>query len=462
MQHDRSTVRAAPAGNRGLGETCVVAAPITAAPERGVAMLVVPVLALCAAASHVACAEETSLPAGLAVESAVDHAPFGGPGSVGGQIQSDAEPKTPVVRLNAAPAAQRSYRDFKQRVREEYGLAFGIDYNLLFQHASNSPGEQNAASGALRLFGSLRLLGQESGHPGSIEFKVENRHRLGTDIAPQALGGEVGYAGLTALTFSDAGSLLTNLYWHQSLQDNRFAYVVGIVDVTDYVGVYGLVNPWADFMNLTLSTDPTIPAPDQGFGAAIRWRFADHFYVLAGFADANGDPGDPWGSVDDFFDDAEAFKHIEVGWYGSWETRIENNIHLTLWQVDERAEAGIADGWGAAFSYSRKLDERWLPFLRAGYADDSGALLERSVSAGLGRSTADGQGMFGLGLNWGRPNRELFGRDARDQYTVEAYYRVELAEHLTVTPDIQLIKDPALDTDEDLIWVAGLRARLAF
>ena len=85
MQHDRSTVRAAPAGNRGLGETCVVAAPITAAPERGVGMLVVPVLALCAAASHVACAEETSPPAGLAVESAVDHAPFGGPGSVGGR-----------------------------------------------------------------------------------------------------------------------------------------------------------------------------------------------------------------------------------------------------------------------------------------------------------------------------------------------------------------------------------------
>ncbi|MFM1817100.1 MAG: hypothetical protein RLZ98_3795, partial [Pseudomonadota bacterium] len=330
-----------------------MAARTTAALEPGAGILVASLLALCGAACHVAYAEQTSEPAGPAVEDAADHAPFGGPGSVGGQIQSDAGPKTPVVRLDAAPAAQRSYHDFKQRVREEYGLAFGIDYNLLFQHASNSPGEENAASGALRLFGSWQLLGQGSDHPGSIEFKVENRHRLGTDIAPQALGGEVGYAGLTAVTFSDAGSLLTNLYWHQSLQNDRFAYVVGIVDVTDYVGVYGLVNPWADFLNLAFSTDPTIPAPDQGFGAAIRWRFADHYYVLAGLADANGDPGDPWDSVDAFFDDGEAFKHIEVGWYGSWETRIENNVHLTLWQVDERTEAGIADGWGAAFSYSK-------------------------------------------------------------------------------------------------------------
>jgi porin len=65
-------------------------------------------------------------------------------------------------------------------------------------------------------------------------------------------------------------------------------------------------------------------------------------------------------------------------------------------------------------------------------------------------------------LNWGRPNRELFGADARDQYTVEAYYRLQVAEHLAITPDIQLIKDPALETDEDYVWIAGLRARFAF
>ena len=48
------------------------------------------------------------------------------------------------------------------------------------------------------------------------------------------------------------------------------------------------------------------------------------------------------------------------------------------------------------------------------------------------------------------------------QYTLEAYYRLQLAEHLEITPDIQLIKDPALNPDEDLVWVAGLRGRLAF
>jgi hypothetical protein len=54
----------------------------------------------------------------------------------------------------------------------------------------------------------------------------------------------------------------------------------------------------------------------------------------------------------------------------------------------------------------------------------------------------------------------LFGTDARDQYTVEAYYRLQLAEHLENTSDIQLIKDPALNPGEDFVWVAGGCARV--
>jgi porin len=430
--------------------------------KRRVGIAIAAAFALFGVTCRGASAGDASASANYAAEDSTGHAPFGGPSSVASQIEADEARKASALRLKETPGALRSYYDLKERVQSEYGLAFGMDYNLLFQHASESLGNRNAAGGALRFFGRWTVLGPESGHPGSIVFKVENRHRLGTDIAPQALGGEVGYAGLTAVTFSDAGSLLTNLYWDQSLYENRLGYIVGIVDTTDYVDVYGLVNPWTDFVNLAFSTNPTIPAPDQGFGAALRSRLGEHYYVLAGIANANGDPSDPWDSVETFFNDGEYFKHLEAGWYDTWETRIEDNVHLTVWQADERTEAGIPDGWGAAFSFSRKIDERWLPFVRVGYADGSGALLERSVSTGFARYAADGQGVFALGLNWGRPNREIFGADARDQYTAEAYYRLHLAEHLTITPDIQLIKDPALNPDRDFIWVAGLRARLAF
>lgn len=49
-----------------------------------------------------------------------------------------------------------------------------------------------------------------------------------------------------------------------------------------------------------------------------------------------------------------------------------------------------------------------------------------------------------------------------DQYTAELFYRLYLTKSLAITPDVQLIIDPALNPDEDVIGVFGLRVRLTF
>ena len=386
---------------------------------------------------------------------------FGGPTSVGAQIKSD-ENRKPTYRFEGLSRSVQPYYDFKDRINDNYGLSFGGDYNLLYQGASESPGEDNAAGGVLRIYGTWALVDRGSQDAGSLVFKIENRHRLGTDIAPQQLGAEVGYAGLTAIPFSDAGSLLTNLYWSQSFDNNRLAFIAGIVDTTDYVAVYGLVNPWTYYSNLVFSTDPTIAVPNQGLGAAFSMRITDNYYVLAGLADANGDPGKPQDSVDSFLNDHEYFKHIELGWFASWVDRFTDNVHLTVWQVDERETASVNDGWGAAFSFSRKINDRWLPFFRAGYSDGGGALLARSLSAGFGYFSRAKDDVLGVGFNWGQPSKETYGSGLDDQYTAEVFYRLQLFKHVTVTPDVQLLINPALNPDVDSIWVTGLRARLVF
>jgi porin len=68
---------------------------------------------------------------------------------------------------------------------------------------------------------------------------------------------------------------------------------------------------------------------------------------------------------------------------------------------------------------------------------------------------------LGFGANWGQPNDALFGTDLRDQYSFEVYYRIQVTKEIAITPDVQLLIDPALNTDEDKIWVFGLRARLS-
>ena len=49
-----------------------------------------------------------------------------------------------------------------------------------------------------------------------------------------------------------------------------------------------------------------------------------------------------------------------------------------------------------------------------------------------------------------------------DQYSVELFYRLQLSQNFAITPDVQVIMEPALDPGEDVLGVFGMRARLTF
>ncbi len=87
--------------------------------------------------------------------------------------------------------------------------------------------------------------------------------------------------------------------------------------------------------------------------------------------------------------------------------------------------------------------------------------MEKSVSVGLGYQKIAGRDLLGVGLNWGEPNEDTLGPGLKDQITLEIFYRFQLAEQFALTPDIQYIQDPALNPNEDSLWIFGLRARLA-
>ena len=64
----------------------------------------------------------------------------------------------------------------------------------------------------------------------------------------------------------------------------------------------------------------------------------------------------------------------------------------------------------------------------------------------------------GIGISWGKPADGTL----RDQFTSEFFYRFQLTEFLAVTPDIQLIVDPAINPTTDVLAFFGIRLRAAF
>ena len=276
-----------------------------------------------------------------------------------------------------------------------------------------------------------------------------------TDAAPLGLGFESGYVGVTGPPFSDTRWALTNFYWRQRLLGDRVSVIAGVLDATDYLDVYGLINPWTSFQNLAFLTNPTIPAPNQGLGIAAAGYLTRNLYVIGGVADANGDPTrNPF----DAFDDSEWFKHVELGWTTGKDRFFLDNVHVTAWHADERVRAGVEESWGLACSGAWFVCDRWMPFLRAGWAEGTAPVWDRSVSAGVGYYFRERADLAAVGVSWGRPS----GTDIDDQFTVEAFYRLQLLESMALTPSVQFLINPAANPDADVVTLFGLRWRVAF
>lgn len=372
---------------------------------------------------------------------------FSGPNSVEGTLEATAD------RQSEGPLER--YQAWKEELSERTGFSFGFDDQAQFLDTNSDLSPSNGLGNVLRFYGTWTMVNRGTPNNGALIFKVENRSAIGDRLSPQALGPSLGYAGLLSTTFSDAGWILSNLYWQQRLLNGRLAFVIGQVDVTDYVDVNNLASPWTSFGNLAFET-PTIPAPGQGLGAAVQWRFDDHWAVLGGIANANGDAAEPIDSAQELFESGETFKHLAIGWSPDWADRYDQAIQLTVWQVDDRVEAGVEGGQGVAFAASFRSGN-WRPFFRAGYSDGGGAPLERSLGSGVGYDARNGQDLAGLALNWGRaPGSSL------NQYTMELFYRYDPADFLQITPSIQYVANPAYDPATDDILVFGLRARLVF
>ena len=370
---------------------------------------------------------------------------FGGPDAVENQIADDIE----------------SWNDWKKTLKDEHGFGFSIDYTSVLLTASETSTDNTGAGGIARVYGAWDLV---NGGAGALIWKFEHRHAYG-DTSPFDFSmGQMGYVGLQEPPFNDSDFRTQNLYWRHRLNGGRSTIMAGILDATDYVDAFALASPWLHFMNFGFSTgSAAIGLPnDAAVGIAYGSMVTDNMYIIAGITDTNGDPSDPFSGFDNFFSDNEYFTSVEIGWTSSHQRIIFDNTHVTVWHKDKQVVAGVNSGWGLAFSYSRYLDDNFMPFIRGAYADDGGSLLQKSLSIGMGYQTVAFSGLLGVGLNWGEPNEDTFAPGMKDQYAIEAFYRVPVGDRFAVTADTQLIKDPALNPTESTIWMFNVRARFAF
>jgi porin len=378
---------------------------------------------------------------------------WGGPNSVEGQLEELDRVAEPAFRFPGIYDAFEPWRDWKRNLSNSKGIDFNGQYTSLYQSASDSlTDDDQAFGGVLRLVGRWTLVGGDGTDYGALQVMLDHRHAIG-DIAPASLASQVGYIGITGTGYSDADLVVVDFNWRQSFNDRRTGLVAGRYDPNDYMNIQGYESLWTGFSNVAILLDASIALPDAGWGIAAGQVLGEQWYANLGFNDANG-------RVDDdleFFDGgAEFFKYAEIGWTPSREQRYSRHANVMVWHVDDRDDLNIDSAHGIVFGSVWTFADAFRSFVKLGISDGDAPIYNKSATIGLIKDFTARSDSIGVAVNWGEPP----DNNLRDQITIETYWRYQFAPNLFFMPSVQLLIDPALNPNEDEVWVFGMRFRL--
>lgn len=396
--------------------------------------------------------------------------------SGGGDLKEDNAPHSGLFRFDSVMGP---WDAFKDDVRERTGITFGGSWGVLYQNYSElSPflGGTERDSVGQKFTLNLSKDIANAGQPDALTFDlvIEDRGPIGTDNPPLQAGLLTGSIVPTAATWGDFGLGITQAYVRQNLRGNKIQYTVGKIFAPNFIDAYPFFDDNRQFLNQSFSTSPTIASPLRGAGAVATVYPTDGgLYLLGGVYSANS--SDTGFTINEVVDTGELFYQVEVGWSALARTGVpiqargpmdSNNIHLTGWYKDAQPDQENAtlrpQARGLAFNANMTVGDSLMWFFRAGLSE--GWVNDRAMSVGFGwRPSRQYSDLFGLGLGWVRPNSEQVPEPfQREQVNAEAFYRFHLTPNLAITPDLQAIWNPSLNPGVDMLWVAGLRARVTF
>ncbi len=385
------------------------------------------------------------------------------PDDISVQVRDANEKRETREPLKGMDSLFQPWYSTKAKLFKELGLNFGFSYTGLYQIATNSLSGENQTAGQMAdVFGTWELLGRGSDRPGVLGFRGEYRGSLGTTFAPQSHFSQLGSAWPNAVGFGEFDFSLVEFWWEQRIIKDRFTIRVGKMFPFAIYDYNAFKSPKTGFINAAMGFNPTIAWSDYGLGATIMLRPVDEVYLTAGIHDANGSSARA--GFDSFVNDQEYFVVGEIGWDPGYlkegdANPLASDFHVTMWHTDARRVLGKPEGWGVTVAGQQSVGDL-IAFLRYGYSEGGAAILEQMVSGGF---TVPGflgwkQDLLGVGLSWGSPSKASLD----DQFVAELFHKVQWTQRLAVTPSLQLIANPAVNTDSNLIALFGIRGRFDF
>jgi carbohydrate-selective porin OprB len=358
---------------------------------------------------------------------------------------------------------------FRHAARDR-GFTLGLDAALYDQWASKTrSGSANLTTLTWQLGGRWRLLDTRPMGTGGLDWNFLGTQGIGAGAAAgETLSGNVGsISGLNANVLPDAVAL-DELFWRQEAVDGRWKLLIGRVDQAGHFDTNRVANNgYTQFLAFAFENNLSIPWPAYGgFGGVLRLDLGKARYVLASVAAVNDNPRVPWSAAGH-----EGWNQmLEIGAPHVLPGLGQGHVRVTPWH----SSIPGASGFGVGVNLDQELGSRrqrgdphghgegggrLIAFLRAGVGEPAVTSVSAFASGGVAMEGPFGRprDRMALGVAWSDPSP---GAGERDETLIEAYYRFALSPALSLSPDLQIVVDPALDSAAGSTVVLGLRLHL--
>jgi len=346
----------------------------------------------------------------------------------------------------------------------DWGLRFDIDLDFFNQHASHvAMGQHNFGTFSWRVMGDWELFDLEDGEnfsaigKGFLAWNTFGTEGLDYDPAKETLTDNVGTVNVLNGTVFNKGAIVDELYWKQVALGGKLVVLAGKIDMLYHFDTNRVANDsFEEFYSFSLLNNPSIPGPLYGgFGGIVRANLPKNAYAMFGVGDSSMDSAVvPWDTVDN----DSWYQLLELGLGPDIPVLGKGNYRLTPWHNHLFG----SDGFGIALNIDQELGRKDLiAFFRFGYGDKDVTPVKAFVSGGIAFEAPFGRknDIAAVGVAWSDPSP---GEGFRDETLLEILYRLEIVKSITLTPNLQLVFDPANNAGDDVVVVPGIRLLMKF
>ncbi len=368
------------------------------------------------------------------------------------QVTNEAllRPQSPLLDVDR-PIYEALQRH-KKELSEKYGITWALEDTAIYQATSGGINPNDAMVNTLGFFATWKIFRADNGKDfGGLGFQAETRSNVLDDEFP-AVRDAIGSIWSPNDSTSDDYTKINQLWWGQRIADGKLGFMIGKIDPGAHINANRFAGSGnTQFFGQPFATNPGRSFPDNGFGLMLRAEPVDWLYVHFTMSDS-----DAVGTISPFKTLTGRWLYAgEIGFKPTIPGLGEGVYRLMIYRRDTKS----ADEIGWSLSLDQNLTNAFGIFLRYGGNEGEVNAIEHLISAGFSFLTPFGRpnDQAGVGVSFTKPSDE----DLRDEYSVEAYYRLQLTAGVELSGSAQVIFDPSAG-DRDTVAVFGIRIRLLY